>query len=130
MSSIKKYFLAVLAAALVLSNFSYATTYMLCGMKDDSSCCCQHKGHQPAKGLSLIKTDSGCCKEGIAVVSNDNLLATVKVELPLDISHFTPALLNLNSSFLADYSNSFIYIAGTEHVPKCDIPIITSSLLI
>jgi hypothetical protein len=130
-NNLKKYFLTVLAAALVLSNFSYATTYMLCGMKDDnSSCCCKHKGHQPAKGLSLIKADSDCCKEGISELANNNLLSTVKIELPSDISSFPPVSINLENESLHSNNISFSYITQIEHVPKSDIPIFTSSLLI
>ena len=103
---------------------------MLCGMKDNSTCACRHNSHQPANGLSIFNKDSDCCKEGVAELANKNLLSMVKIELPLKISSFTPALLSAGSGFISEYKNNFIYTPGTEHVPKSDIPIVTSSLLI
>ena len=130
-SKFKKYFLTSLAFMLIFSNFSYATTYMICSMgKDDAPCCCKHKSSSPAKELTITSEKTICCGEGRIELANTNLLSTVKIEVPADITSFSPELINTNNLILIDNNISFSYIAQIEHVPKSDIPILTSSLLI
>lgn len=116
---------------LLFSNFSYATGYMLCGMKDNSSVCrCGHKSYEPIKELTFTDKSSSCCNEGTLELVNSNLLSTVKIELPFDISLFTPADANFQSEVSLTSNNNFYIISLAEHVPKDDIPILKSSLLI
>ena len=104
---------------------------MICAMKDsDAPCGCKHKPHQPAKVLSYARESSECCSEGTVELANSNLLSTVKTELPVDITSFTPAVSNIENDLSLTSNNNFLYISLVEHVPKDDIPILISSLLI
>ena len=128
---IRKYFLTSLALLLVLSNFSFATTYMLCSMGGEkSSCCCNHHKTKHIAGLSISKVKSSCCNEGTVELSNSNLLSTVKTEQPQDISVFSTIFADNNSSQLYSANYNFQLTAIKNHVPKSDIPILISSLLI
>jgi hypothetical protein len=134
-SKIKKYFLSILALMLILSNFSFASTYMLCPMdKDESSCCCNHdKQHTPGGqpgGVAFSKDMNGCCSQETVELANSNLLTTVKIELPSDISSFASVLINTVNESLPSVNISQSYISQIEHIPKSDIPILVSSLLI
>ena len=97
---------------------------------DDAPCCCKHHKSSPAKELSVASESSACCGEGTIELANSNLLTTVKTEVPADITNFSPQNIFIeNITF--NYNNiSFSYIAQIEHVPKSDIPILISSLLI
>ena len=97
---------------------------------DDAPCCCKHESSKPAKELSFTMEKSDCCGEGRIELANTNLLSTVKIEVPADITSFSPELINTNNLTLTDNNISFSYIAQIEHVPKSDIPLLTSSLLI
>ena len=128
---IRKYFLTSLALLLVLSNFSFATTYMLCNMGGEkSSCCCNHNKAQHHSGLTISKVKSSCCNEGTVELSNSNLLSTVKTEQPQDISSFSTIYFDNNAPQLHSANYNFKIAAVKDHVPKSDIPILISSLLI
>lgn len=116
---------------LILSNFSFASTYMLCNMGgDEASCCCSHNKHHVPGGLAFTKDMSECCSQETVELANSNLLSTVKTELPSDISSFAPSLIHIDNELLFLNNISFSYISQIEHVPKSDIPILISSLLI
>jgi hypothetical protein len=126
-----KYFLAVLSLVLVFSNFSYATQLMFCGMTGEASKCeCRHNSPAPAKDLSIGKDKTKCCTHQVSELSNSNQLLTVKTELPKDINAFSPMLLSLAQD-LDVQSISFTSLSADKaHIPKSDIPVLTSSLLI
>src|SRR5258706_11782140 len=116
---------------LIFSNFSFATTYMICSMgSDDAPCCCKHKSSSPAKELSVITEKTSCCGTATIELANNNLLSTVKIEATADITSFSPSILNTNNLILHNYNISFSHITQIEHVPKSDIPLLISSLLI
>lgn len=129
--SFSKYFVISLSMLLILSNFSYATNLMLCAMSDDATDCqCSHNESKLPDELSYKKEKSGCCTNEITVLSNSNLLSTVKFELPNDINSFSALILDLKQDSEL-YTSSFLNSAiDKSHLPKLDIPILTSSLLI
>lgn len=115
---------------LILSNFSYATNLMLCSMKDkDISCMCQHKMEKKYAGLSISKVKKSCCNSETVVLSNSNTLNTVKSELcsnPLIVMYYlTNGTLNNSAK-----SGIAVYYGLPGQIPKADIPISISSLLI
>lgn len=116
---------------LILSNFSYATHLMLCAMSNDVTVCeCSHNDSKLPDELSYKKEKSGCCTNEITELTNSNLLSTVKIELPNDINSFSALILDLNQDSEL-YTSSFLNSAlDKSHLPKLDIPILTSSLLI
>ena len=128
--TIRKYFIPSLALLLILSNFSYATNIMLCGMSDSQSKCeCKHKVQQKFSGVGFNKVKKSCCNEKSVVLSNSNLLQIVKKECNdkcLDVIHILSASVLIYLNSIINTSNS----ALPEQIPKTDIPIFTSSLLI
>jgi hypothetical protein len=129
--SFSKYFVVSLSLLLILSNFSYATHLMLCAMSDDATVCeCSHNDGNLPDELSYKKEKSGCCTSEISELTNSNLLTTVKFELPNNINSFSALILDLNRNSEL-YAGSFLNSAiDKSHLPKLDIPILTSSLLI
>lgn len=104
---------------------------MLCAMSDDATDCqCSHNESKLPDELSYKKEKSGCCTHEITVLTNSNLLSTVKFELPNDINSFGAIILHLNQNLVLQ-TEQFSNIAfDKSHLPKLDIPILTSSLLI
>lgn len=98
--------------------------------KDDAPCCCKHNSSAPVKELRITSEKTSCCGEGKIELSNNNLLSTVKVEVPADITFFSQIFFNTTNLSLYNNNISFSYITQIEHVPKSDIPILTSQLLI
>lgn len=100
-------------------------------MSDDAAVCeCSHNDGNLPEGLSYNKEKSGCCTSEISELTNSNLLATVKIELPNDINSFGAIIFHLNQSpalGTGQFSNVSI---DKSHLPKLDIPIFISSLLI
>jgi hypothetical protein len=126
-----KYFLAGLSLMLILSNFSYASQLMFCGMTGEiSKCECKHDSSQPEKNLSIGKDKSKCCSHQVNELTNSNLLSTVKTELLNDINAFGPSAFSLVID-LDMQKDSFTQLSTDKaHIPKLDIPVLTSSLLI
>ncbi len=127
---VKKYFVTYLSAVLVLSNFSFATTLVLCNMKGDTSCACSHDTHHENSGLIIKSVANSCCQTKIIELTNSNILEILhsSVVSPLihagfintDANGFGRILTNAHSVF-----NEFSY-----HPPNSEIPILNSSLLI
>ncbi len=116
---------------LILSNFSFASHLMLCGMSEDVKVCeCNHDNANTNDGVNLSKAKSKCCSDEITVLSNSNLLLIVKVEILKNINSFAVITLNLNQSSLLLNNPKFIFAIDKSHLPILDISIITSSLLI
>jgi hypothetical protein len=131
LKELKKYTIFVLSLLLVLSNFSYATQQMLCLMSDDDVACeCYCEKSEVSTGLIFTDANSPCCSKQTVELSNSNNLQTTANELPKDITSFSPLFVNidLEISYNAEYYNSFS--ALKDHIPKTEIPILISSLLI
>ena len=118
---------------LVLSNFSFATQQMLCLMSDDADikCDCTCVDNDITSGVSISGDSSPCCSTKTNEISNTNNLQITGNELPKDITSFNPIYLNLDKdiSFNSLVNNSFS-ASLKEHIPKAEIPILISSLLI
>jgi len=116
---------------LVLSNFSYASQLMFCGMTGEvSKCECKHESPISGKSLSIGKDKSRCCTHQINELTNSNLLSIVKTELPKDINSFGPLWLNLTQDLEVQNISFTCLSIDKSHIPKSDIPILISSLLI
>jgi len=79
---IRKYLLPFLAVTLILSNFSFAASYMLCKTDDNSkmSCQCSTESSKKVDGMSIAKHRASCCELGKIDLSNSNILQQVKSE--------------------------------------------------
>ena len=132
LKKVKKYSIFALSLLLVLSNFSFATQQMLCLMNDvDITCSCpMNEGSDSPGGLSIAAKDSPCCSNNTIELTNRNNLQIAGNELPKDITSFSAAFINLDLEFDCNshFENSFT--ALKEHIPKAEIPILNSSLLI
>ena len=127
----KKYSVPFLSLLLILSNFSFASHLMICEMSNDSmECQCTHSNNEPVKGLSFSGDKTGCCTEETSELTNSNKFLINKTEHPQDI--YTIGALVFNNSYdIQLYSfNAGTPFAGKTHLPKLDIPIFYSSLLI
>ena len=117
---------------LVLSNFSYATQQMLCLMSEetDIGCDCTCEQNDLSSGVILTNDSSPCCANTTNELSNTNNLQLTGNELPKDITSFATLYNNhvKDITFNSFFDNSFS--ALKEHIPKTDIPILISSLLI
>lgn len=103
---------------------------MLCSMKEmDVTCACTHKVEDNVSGLAISKVSNPCCDEETVVLSNSNLLSTVKSE---NQGKALVLLYYINSSVLENtFSNNVpVLFKLQDKIPKEDIPIIISSLLI
>ena len=100
-------------------------------MSDDAAVChCNHNDGKQVDDLSYKKEKSGCCTNEVTVLSNSNLLSTVKVELPNKISAYAPFILAFNPN--SDLYSRTLLISAIDksHLLKIDISIFNSSLLI
>jgi hypothetical protein len=131
---IRKYLLPVLAVTLILSNFSFAASYMLCKMDDNNkmSCQCSNEPSKKVDGLSLAKHTSSCCELGKIELSNSNILQQVKSENQDNslkvICTLTTDNVNICSSFSTGSNLNFIN--NDLPVYNRDIYVLNSSLLI
>ena len=97
---------------------------------DAKVCQCSHDNGKPYDGLSITKVKAKCCTEETTELSNSNTLLTFKTELPQDISVLGTLAIN-NSNDLNILSKLCVNpFYDKSHLPKLDVPILTSSLLI
>lgn len=98
--------------------------------KDATVCECNHSREKTSDELSVTGKGKKCCTDEITELKNSNVLSTVKVDLPKDINLFGAIVLSLSTVTLQN--NVFVLSVNIdkEHVPKVDIPILISSLLI
>ena len=116
---------------LVLSNFSYASNLMLCSMSKNARVCeCNHENDEQNIGLSYTNENKRCCTDEITELKNTNILSTVKVELPKDITLFGALVLSLSNNVTSQNNVFVLSNIDKEHAPRTDIPILISSLLI
>jgi hypothetical protein len=126
-----KYVIFAMSLLLILSNFSYATQFMFCEMGGDSEGCeCSHNNSRHYYGLSITSEKTKCCLEETSELSNTNTLNTLKTELPKNINAFSALILDLGQKSNLLISPLANLIIDKSHLPKLDIPILTSSLLI
>lgn len=127
----KKYFITFLALVLIFSNFSFATTLMLCGMSDENiSCSCNHPGDQGNQDVVFKKVKSSCCETETVELINSNILQIVKNDLT---GNFLVILniLNVDNSERTNSQSVHLFTSSFNyHLPNSDIPIANSSLLI
>lgn len=128
----KKYSIFALSAFLIMSNFSFATQQMLCWMNldEDVECECTCTHSDISAGLTISDKDTPCCTHKTIELTNTNNLQTNSIELPKDITSFPPSIVGPDSGFqnISVIENSFNSLR--DHVPKSEIPILFSSLLI
>ena len=131
-TKVKKYFITYLSLVLILSNFSFATTLMLCKMSGKQiSCTCSHNQTDSPKGIAFSKIKNPCCDEKTIELSNSNTLTTVKNDLTgnflalIDVINAGGNASGLNIINASRINNQFSY-----HPPNSEIPILHSSLLI
>lgn len=100
-------------------------------MSDESAKCeCRHDDPQPLKDISFTKERSACCENETTELSNTNTLQTVKTELPKYTAFSAFSAMDFQHNLLVQFNQFILSAANKEHVPKRDIPILTSSLLI
>jgi len=97
--------------------------------ESESTCACKHKVEKKYPGISITKVNKSCCNNETVVLSNTINLQTVKNEIPsntLIILHY------INNGILENISTNYssVAIGLPDQIPKEDISIIISSLLI
>lgn len=128
---LKKYLITGLSLLLILSNFSFATQLLFCSMNMDAKVCgCSHDNGKPIDGLSISKVKAKCCNDETTELSNTNSLLTFKTELPQEISVLGVLVIDKSSDSNSASKFSADSFFDKSHLPKLDIPILTSSLLI
>jgi len=133
---VNKYFIFIISLLLVLSNFSFATQQMLCLMNDDADadadvkCDCTCAYNEISQGITISNNSSPCCSTKTNELSNINNLQITGNELPKDITSFSPLYINMLKDITFDSLIDITFSALKEHVPKAEIPILFSSLLI
>ena len=132
--NLKKYLISTLSLLLILSNFSFATSFLYCTMKAEvvQTCCCSHKPVNNTGGLSLSQYHKSCCNLETRELANSNILNTVKSELPNKILTLvnTFAVVDPDACLSALQCTFITSCLLHQQIPKTDIPISNSSLLI
>ncbi|MFI5144461.1 MAG: hypothetical protein ACHQJ4_02590 [Ignavibacteria bacterium] len=126
----KKYFVSFLAVTLILSNFSFITTYSICSMGTmKESCACKNTTNDVPAGLNISKEKKSCCEEKIVELSNSNILSIDKSKT-LDYLQ-NPGCLTADN-FSIPESPLFVnnLFKPPDKIPKNGIPVTNSSLLI
>ena len=126
----KKYFVSFLAVTLILSNFSFITTYSICSMGSmKESCACKNTTQNIPSGLNISKEKKSCCEEKIIELSNSNILS-------IDKSKTLDCLRNIGclqaDNFTIPVSPLFVnnLFKPPDRIPKNGIPVTNSSILI
>jgi hypothetical protein len=132
---LKKYIVFPAAILLVLSNFSFATQQMLCLMTEDESeteltCTCVCDEEQAPSGITLSSESTPCCQNKTMELNNSNNLQVSASHLLKDVTAFSPTILITHVEDLSAPSKYSFIVFTKEHVPRTDLPVILSSLLI
>jgi hypothetical protein len=80
--------------------------------------------------MSIKKIKANCCSSESVELANSNLLTILKTELPKKIFLYGPLTIDLNRDFTSQSNSNYIHEVNKTHLPKRDIPISLSSLLI
>lgn len=131
-SKFRKYFISALSVLLILSNFSFATTLMLCSMDMDTSvCACSHKSAGDTRTPSIEKVKKSCCESETVELSNSNILLAIKNDLNNNSLVIINTINNEDDDYFFNSKSSHYSINKVSYyLPISDIPIINSSLLI
>ena len=142
-SKFKKYFVSALSSLLMvlvlLSNFSFAASYMLCKMDKKmnkagfTSRCSEEMGAESGdivSGLIIDTKDMNCCKIAVKELANTNNLITSNNQLKQNINS-SPAAVSVtyNNSLNTISQNAKLTYFGDRISPP-DIRIAISSFLI
>jgi hypothetical protein len=107
---------------------------MLCSMMDDddadTKCDCIHKTQGYSDELTISGKSSPCCSSKTTELTNNNNLQTAGSELPKDIASFSPLFINTDFGFSSNYTFIINHTDLKDHVPRTEIPILISSLLL
>ena len=107
---------------------------MLCSMMNnddaDIKCDCIHKTQGYSDELTITGKSSPCCSSKTTELSNNNNLQTVGSELPKDITSFPPVYINTDTEVLNNFNFAVNHTDLKDHVPRTEIPILISSLLL
>jgi len=130
-TKVKKYFITYLSLVLILSNFSFATTLVLCEMDSGShKCACANTNDIGKYGLSIRSVTNSCCETKIVELTNSNVLEVVLNNTVNPFAHVD--LINSvdNNLYTVAAQVCKIYNELAHHPPNSEIPILNSSLLI
>lgn len=119
-----KYFILLLSAFLLFSNFSYAALSMFCSMSmDDTSCTCSDTQDECSDNGTVTITKQDCCDNELLLVNNKSVLNKQLAK------NFTADVVVINKISPENFKiySSFIY---WENIPSPDIILISSALLI
>lgn len=130
-TKVKKYFITYLSLVLILSNFSFATTLVLCEMDGGNhQCACVNLNDIGKHGLAIKNVTPSCCEKRTVELANSNIL---------EIIHNTPVNPLAHSDLInSDNGNTGSWLVKehtlhfdlSHHPPNSEIPILNSSLLI
>ena len=130
-AKVKKLFVPYLSLVLILSNFSFATTLVLCEMDGGNhKCACATSNDIGKYGLAIRSVSNSCCETRTVELANSNIL---------EIIHNTPVnplvhtdLINNESVNIGSFSaqECILHFDLSYHPPNSEIPILNSSLLI
>jgi hypothetical protein len=130
-TKVKQYFITYLSLVLVLSNFSFATTMVLCEMDGGNhQCVCTNSNDTGNNGLAVRSVAKSCCEARIVELSNSNVLEILHNNIVNPFAHVE--LINSGVDNLCSFSmQAFILNYNfSYHPPNSEIPILNSSLLI
>jgi len=130
-TKVKKYFITYLSLVLVLSNFSFATTLVLCEMDGGNhQCACSNSNDTGKYGLAIRSVTPSCCETKIVELTNSNIL---------EVIHNTPVNPLVHIDFINNDAGDMFSVSSQArnlrydlsfHPPNSEIPILNSSLLI
>jgi len=130
-TKVKKYFITYLSLVLILSNFSFATTLVLCEMDGGNHhCACVNINDIGKHGLAIKNVTPSCCEKKTVELANSNILEV------LISNHINPLananLINPVNNDLCNITAQVVKIHNelSHHPPNSEIPILNSSLLI
>lgn len=129
----RKYYISALAILLIISNFSYASSAMVCMMGEDMDpCTCIHDETSPSEQTTLTKEKNSCCDSKVIELNNSNLLLksgnSLTEKTIITASDFN---IEIQDNFHHTYNKLFTQLSFHNfHTSKSDIPVFISSLLI
>jgi hypothetical protein len=130
-TKVRKYFITYLSLVLVLSNFSFATTLVLCEMDGGNhQCACANSSDIGKYGLAINNVTKSCCEAKIVELSNSNVLEVLHNSNVNPFAHVD--LINSGVGNICSFSVQACNLNYdfSFHPPNSEIPILNSSLLI
>jgi hypothetical protein len=130
-TKVKKYFITYLSLVLILSNFSFATTLVLCDMDGGNhQCACTNLNDIGKYGLAIRSVTNSCCETKIVELTNSNVLEILLNNTVNPFAHVD--LINTDAGNFCRMSvqDCNLHYDLSFHPPNSEIPILNSSLLI